>query len=210
MILTLAAWSWSKRLAAFSIVSAAVLAWDLWCARPIVAVTLRRAGIDPAAQVASVLGHPALLWQVPIVVAVHQWSAGLPYARQFVGVLGALDVSLPGIYVAAAWAMIGLASSMARPAVNDGPAQVVVGVAILVSCAGIFAGQYLSWTVVGSHLVEGVQGRYFIPLALFAPLMMPGRHALSRGIGVAYVPIMAFPAVSIAVTTHALLQRYYH
>ena len=210
VLLTMGFVRWRVRVACVACVTGAVVAWSVWCAAPIIGVTGRPRGIDAAAQAAWLLGHPALLYQVPSVVLAHQWADGLPYLRQFVGVLGSLDVSLPRAYTVAACGTIVSALVLARPTIGAMQARLLVPAAIILSCAAIFGIQYLTWTQVGSHLVEGVQGRYFLPLALFVTLGLPAAsYHTARWRRPAFLLIAAFPALSIAVALHAVMQRYY-
>ena len=47
----------------------------------------------------------------------------------------------------------------------------------LLSALVIFTGEYLQWTQVGFPVVEGVQGRYFVPLLFPVLLSMTHREA---------------------------------
>jgi len=40
--------------------------------------------------------------------------------------------------------------------------------------AGIYTALYLIWTPVGHYTIEGVQGRYFLPIVIFTPLLVLG------------------------------------
>ena len=42
---------------------------------------------------------------------------------------------------------------------------------------GIFAAEYLFWTQVGENYIDGVQGRYFIPIALSTFCILPSIHS---------------------------------
>ena len=75
----------------------------------------------------------------------------------------------------------------------------------------MFLSLYLVWTKPGEIIVVGVQGRYLIPLAVFIPAAIPfvfgpAPPAVARA---AFVALLAFPPISIAVTLYAVLQRYY-
>lgn len=82
--------------------------------------------------------------------------------------------------------------------------------AMLASIGGIFGLHYLTWTPVGGPVVQGVQGRYFLPLAMLlsaaAPMLGTARLALRR-ILVAAVAI--FPAYSLGTALLAVIARYY-
>ena len=44
--------------------------------------------------------------------------------------------------------------------------KLVIGIALILSVAMVVAGMMFSWTPIGSPAIEGIQGRYFIPLLL--------------------------------------------
>ena len=71
----------------------------------------------------------------------------------------------------------------------------------------IFLSEYLSWTSVGAAFVDGVQGRYFLPIALLLPLFLPEAPP-SKSTGL-LLPLAAFPAFSIVIMVHSILLRYY-
>jgi uncharacterized membrane protein len=82
------------------------------------------------------------------------------------------------------------------------------------SCCGavalVFALQYLSWTAPGSDLVDGVQGRYFIPVAVVFALAMPSWRGLgARARPFALVGLASLGVVTPVVVVHALVMRYY-
>lgn len=79
--------------------------------------------------------------------------------------------------------------------------------ALLAAILLIFLLEYLSWTALGAGFVDGVQGRYFLPIALFLPCLLPALPAWACR--TLLVPVMAFPALSIAITVHSLVLRYY-
>ncbi|GAC1346226.1 MAG: DUF2142 domain-containing protein [Acetobacteraceae bacterium] len=127
------------------------------------------------------------------------------YVEGFVGKLGWLDVDLPRSLIVAACVMLvgtGVVGWRGRPA----GAWVALGVAISVGL--VFLVQYLTWTAVGKTVVDGVQGRYFLPLAMVLSGIAGGwpRHRLGRGLSAL---VVVFPVVAIGVTIRALIVRYY-
>jgi hypothetical protein len=86
--------------------------------------------------------------------------------------------------------------------------RLVVGAAVLASAAGVFGIQYLTWTGVGHATVEGVQGRYFLPLAMVAGAMLP-TFARPRLHAALSCVVAAFPLVSLGVTIWAIVARFY-
>ena len=68
----------------------------------------------------------------------------------------------------------------------------------------------------GSTFVEGVQGRYFLPLACFACLALEGSRSLipDTGLGrsvrlVLTGAVLIFPLISLLIVERAVIQRYY-
>ena len=53
----------------------------------------------------------------------------------------------------------------------------------LIVC-GIYTALYVVWTPVGSDTIAGVQGRYFIPIVIFTPLLIFGNHFSKKFSGV--------------------------
>jgi len=83
---------------------------------------------------------------------------------------------------------------------------------LLLSVAGIFLSEYVISNVPGNPTVDFVQGRFFLPIALGGVTFVSG-FANRRWQPLLYVTLvmmlMAFPIVTIAVVTRALVLRYY-
>jgi uncharacterized membrane protein len=74
----------------------------------------------------------------------------------------------------------------------------------------IFVIQYLSWTRPGAEIIDGVQGRYFIPLAAALALAVPGYRRLGPLIRPAALGGLAmFGVITPLVVVQALVVRYY-
>jgi uncharacterized membrane protein len=71
--------------------------------------------------------------------------------------------------------------------------------------------EYLTWTPVGFSFVEGVQGRYFLPVAMVLPLALPGfrNSAVSFLCAPLSLTLRAFPTLSVAIAITAVVRRYY-
>ena len=160
---------------------------------------------DPAAQLGVVLHAP---WSVARRLVPAAWAEAGPWLRQMVGLLGRADLHLPGWY--SALALAGLAAALAldlaapetasTPGAAGTPARThrhlwraVAGAACGVAAVGaIHAAEYLTWTPVGAAAVDGMQGRYLLPILLMAPALLPepgraagpawARHALQRAL----------------------------
>jgi uncharacterized membrane protein len=166
--------------------------------------------VSPALQCLGLLTHP---WRVPaLIFRTLQANDGL-VAHSFIGLLGWLDTPLPGAYHLIAWAGLALAAAASwRP--NPSPVSrtriVLEMLAVIGATGGVFLVQYMAWTVLGSPVIDGVQGRYFLAPALMLGVLLAGAtNASGRVRAWAAVPVLALPPISIAVTLHALIARYY-
>ena len=173
---------------------------------------------SPGEQARILLAHPARLLTLPLRSA---WDKGEWLWREGVGVLGTLDVKLPfGLYAAWGWALGAavLAAILApraepekgRPAAAAATSA-MAGAAASAWC--VFILQYLSWTRVGDALVEGVQGRYFLPVAALA-LPVAALPALRVPAAAALRSVLALPAAALAlaglvVMPLVILNAYY-
>jgi len=190
-------------------VVAAALCWSAtaghWSQMPGSAAQIAR-------QAHAVLAHPLLFPRALVGTLAGQVHEGLPWGRQFIGVLGWLDTTLPPPYLLLAGLALLLALLLSCP--EHAPRlslarRVILLLCIAAAALAILFFQYLSWTPVGAAYIDGVQGRYFLPLAAILPLALPRLPvppAIRRGGGVL---ICLFPALSIALTLRAIVSRYY-
>jgi len=88
--------------------------------------------------------------------------------------------------------------------------QAIAGIAVLASIFALFLVMYLSWANVGAELVQGIQGRYFIPLIPFIALALPRLripHAAALRL-VAAVPVLLLAAWSTGYLPALLIGAY--
>jgi uncharacterized membrane protein len=124
-------------------------------------------GVDPGRQAAGIVADPAGFVRVLAATAMHQ---GGWYVRSFLGVLGWSNLFLPafvygGLIIAAPFALLA-----AKGAPAPLPKGALVWFALLMAAVVLLVevALYVTWTPVGADQVEGVQGRYFLPLAPLA------------------------------------------
>ena len=168
---------------------------------------------DPSAQLAILLRNPTLWVSLPA----HWLSLAGDMARELIGVLGSLSVALPSWFYLLWLAALGAA--LAGDALGDADAgrpgwarAVPIGLVIL-AAYGVVMSQYLSWTQVGAAAIDGVQGRYFLPLfgvlTLGTPLVRasgPGPAAI-RALGIV-LPIVA-AGIGFLVVPTRVIDWYY-
>jgi uncharacterized membrane protein len=197
--------SWRERwIGVVSIIAATVL-WSAYLARYI-AIPLRTdVVVNPIQQIMHIITHPTAF---PNALANSFVTHGLAYGAGFIGNLGSLDVHLSMSYwlFAALVLVATLAWSMSKLP-RLGCNRVVTFAVVLVGCVSIFGIQYLTWTGVGSNQIDGVQGRYFIPFALF--LVSAFTVQLSRLPRALILGFGVFSLVSAVEIFRAVVTRYY-
>jgi len=142
---------------------------------------------DPPAQLQVLAADPARAVTLPAqVFAQNPWIW-----RQVIGVLGWLSIELPG-WVYSMWTGVLAVAALSLLAEHGPrPAPALAGLlGIVLSAWAITLVQYLGWTEVGATAIEGVQGRYFLPLLPFGAVSIPCVRPL-RLPGLAAVPLAA-------------------
>lgn len=141
-----------------------ILAW-MPQTRGLDAVVRDRADVSAPGQFHYLIDHPAALVTVTArTVAIDGWSM----ARSFVGWLGSMDARMSALFViayllalfAACWT-----DALARPPLPLGHWIAITLLALGLSIGAVGLLNYIYWTPIGATHVEGMQGRYFIPLA---------------------------------------------
>ena len=162
---------------------------------------------DKDRQIADALADPL---RVAWIITEDYLHLGSRYVAQIVGQLGWLDVNLPKPLL---W---GYAFLLGLLALLDTRQEVAVSLwqrallalMALATMALISASQYAIWTPYGANYLEGIQGRYFIPLApaaawIFHTRRFPAEPALLNRV----LPWISLLSLGIAFWT--TLQRYY-
>lgn len=112
------------------------------------------------------------------------------YYKSFIGFLGQWRVSFPlVVLVGYGLVLIGVAWFEARKGrVLNCVGKILMGLMILLIIYASFAGIYTTWTAieqgVGVNWVDGIQGRYFIPIAIYIPMICSysGKKQLSASV----------------------------
>ncbi len=165
------------------------------------------APVDADRQIEDALAHPL---RVAGILTEDYLHHGRRYVAQIVGQLGWLDVNLPRPLLWGYALVLGLLTLLdTRREVAVSPWQrallVLLALATLVL---VSASQYAGWTPYGADYVEGIQGRYFIPLApaaawIFHTRRFPAEPALLNRV----LPWLSLVSLGIAFWT--MLHRYY-
>lgn len=160
---------------------------------------------DPAAQIAFLLSHP---FDIPGLVLSTFATYGKAYLMQIIGVLGWLDAPLPrGAFTALC---AGLVATLTLDGVAAKPMLRSTFLAAIAASAGlILLSLYLTWNPLFSlEPVQGLQGRYFLPLLPFLAFLIPklGRPDAD---GVKLWLFIACGLIGQFATVIAILRRYY-
>ena len=138
--------------------------------------------IDPARQMQFLTANfflvPAIAWNTITGQAEF-------LAASTIGMLGWLDVRLQPVWVygfgVAGLAAAALCCASGR-AMRVGAASRVVGLGVCLGVVGaLFLAQYLTWTPLGALEVQGVQGRYFLPLLPVCGVLLAGLVRMGEG-----------------------------
>lgn len=147
-------------------ISACTLVWVVYSVET---ASVPMHGADAAVQLRHLLHSP---WAILPLVWHTMSEFGIGYFREFIGVLGWLDTPLPRWFILAASAALG-AGLLGVCASPSGPRPWLPVLVVILGSAAIFGAQYLTWTHPGAPFVDGVQGRYFIPLTAVLALALP-------------------------------------
>ncbi len=195
---------WRKKALTGAVAIAVILGWF-----PLLLTLLppTPAGWSVAEQFRRVIFYPLAL---PTAMVRTFADQGQWLLETVVGQLGWLDTSMPRWYYrlsAAVFVCALIAPGNSRPNLRPALTAAVVVVALITTVGGAL---YLSWTPVGKPTIDGLQGRYFLPVLPLLGWLVPAYPAswlrLLRPLW--YVPLV-FPAVTIATLPFVIMHRYY-
>lgn len=146
------------------IIGLSALAGFCWVVHAASYITEFRSGVDVTSQIVWISVHPFRFLTVLLRTAIQ----GFPY--YFFGLFGQAlclyDVVLSWKYLLVAFSVLA-ATVLSEEAVFKKNSDKIGTVLIILFVIGlIFSALYIQWTPVASNLIEGVQGRYFLPLLL--------------------------------------------
>lgn len=184
---------------------AVTLLWGICAASAIIPVP---EGINVSGQIDQVLREP---FQYMLTIARSLLWRGF-YYKQLIGTLGWLTFELPVIayWLPAVAAVLALGSEKLKFS-RQAVIFLAISLSIIAACTLlIFTALYVSWTPVGNVIVEGIQGRYFLPvlpLGLVAGLLAFGRRIWwSRT--VVQVGMLGLGALEAGILVHTVATTY--
>jgi len=127
---------------------------------------LGHADVDPLLQKNFILESPTAFLNAVFNTLTFGENAKF-FIKTFVGRLGSYNIFLPSYFVASYMVTLifcgGFLGNLGLKIFQ----RFLIFFVIMVSVTGIFVIEYIIWSPVGGNLIEGIQGRYFIPVALF-------------------------------------------
>lgn len=160
--------------------------------------TFLRPGVDDRAQLRFTMHHPL---QAFIAMAADLLHNSVDRLEQLVGRLGLMTIPIPTLSVILALALLVAVALFAAPRVSRSQ-RALAALTAVATIGAVELSLYLSWTAVGAKEVEGVQGRYFIPIV---PLIL---LAISRPSERARWAAFVVPIVMAIVNATALWAVY--
>lgn len=159
-------------------------------------------GVNSAEQVKYVLTHPISYINSCLYTLLLK---GQGWMEEMVGSkLGwAMDVQVPRLIIVIMLALLIFSAFVSdkqeKRILVDIRKRCFVGVCLLITVALIFTSLYVQWTPVAAFIVDGIQGRYFIPLIPVVAFLFMGDNT-RRQYPVEHICQMAFLVNMIAVT----------
>jgi uncharacterized membrane protein len=196
-------WAW---LAPASVCLGAAMTWSL-IALPFSAGL--RTDVDPAQQIAFVRSHPAEYLRIFYsTVKQEQYLSNL--YRTFIGWIGFGDTLLSRRHVRL-WTLLLIAVALFENRKDyqfKFPQKILCCVLFVIETGLIYLLLYLVWSPVGSPVIEGIQGRYFIPLAPLAFLLFYNTK-LQLPLKVPFFLIAGCVVASLLNTGRVIVCRFY-
>jgi uncharacterized membrane protein len=165
------------------------------------------APVDRDRQVQAALAEPL---RVAWILTEDYLHLGRRYVAQIVGQLGWLDANLPHPFLwgyAAVLGLLALFDTRRTVVVSLGQRALLILVAVA-TLALVSASQYATWTPYRADHVEGIQGRYFIPLAPAAAWILHSRRFAADPARLARV-LPGLSLLSFVATLWIVVRRYY-
>lgn len=183
--------------AAGAVLSATVAARHFHAIRPGVQ-------IDARAQLHHVIAAPTRFLRL---ATLDYLTHGGEYARHFIGQLGWLDVPLPTAVIGMNWLLL-LAVALKAEIPLTAQQRLLGCIVLLFSLLTISLSQYIAWTAIGAATIDGVQGRYFLPLGPLALAMIASRRHTTMSVRARLV-VLGIVLLTNSIALATIARRYY-
>ncbi|MCM6778490.1 DUF2142 domain-containing protein [Nocardia sp. CDC159] len=166
--------------------------------------------VRPGDQLHEILGDPGHFLEV---FTDSIWYRDQRWFTQFFGELGFAYIDVPALTMLACLLAFAVSAGVAERFSTPRLRTAIVALTVLASVAMIYVTLYMSFSPVNYYLVDGVQGRYFVPLAIagFAVLLrwMPLRLTDIRGETPMRGPAITVVVATVVALTAAVLKYHF-
>ena len=162
--------------------------------------------VDPKAQLLFVFHHPGVL-----LATLGKSQIYVTLLAGIIANLGWLDTKMPFYYymVMILILLVAMTGEIAYRGRFRRSAMVSMFLATPIAAAGIIFSAYLLWDAVGSEILLGVQGRYFIPLVIAVGVVLPPLHRSDRLYRWLTAVIVCSQVITFIQLPWTLIKRYY-
>jgi uncharacterized membrane protein len=131
---------------------------------------------------------------------------GTAYVEEMTGRLGMMNVKLPSPITWIEVLLLVVIGVACTPPVSAFQRLLAMFITVA-TIGGVLLSQYLIWSVICGHAIEGVQGRYFLPILPLAAASLGAGLNISESAKRIAIVVVAIVANVVALTV--LLQRYW-
>ncbi len=166
--------------------------------------------VRPGDQLHGILGSPVHFLDI---FTDSIWYRDQRWFTQFFGELGFSYIDVPALTILACLLAFAVSTGIAERFSASRPRTAIVALTLLASVAMIYVTLYMSFTPVDYYLIDGVQGRYFVPLAVVGLAVvlrwMPLRLTNVRGVTPARGPAITVVAATVVALAAAVLKYHF-
>lgn len=165
--------------------------------------------VHPGKQVSFILSYPVKFLEIMVNTFMRE---GRGYLEQFIGILGWLDTKLPGFIINSYLAVLCVIALIEnrkniRISIKD---KLILFCTSVICIVLVFLAMYIGWSRVGYNFIEGVQGRYFIPISPVIFLLLYNKKITVGTERVRWkIFISSFVLLVLSWTVYVLIKRYY-
>jgi len=161
--------------------------------------------VGAASQMSSIASHPAAF----LIVLARTWNEYSPrYLAEMIGKFGWLDTYLPGPLIVVAYALLLYSSLVWGPRFTARRRTLIWAFASAAVLLVVVALQ-LTWNAAGNRIVDGVQGRYFLPILPLLLLPMISETFRRTPDRASLVSLCACQSVILLGSLLILIRRFY-
>ena len=202
--------AWLPGVVLASLVAAVTLFWWLSAFTATRAVAFPNAAnwaVNPKLQLLNMLHDPAIV----VSLAGFAVSHAALYIAGMIGILGWSDTLFPATYYLAMVLVVLTAciAELAHGKTAKKSLTLLLLASIFATIVAVFLIEYLTWTPVGVPEIIGVQGRYFIPLAIAAGIGLPRLLESATTYRWATAVVVLSQLLTLVAVPQVIMGRYY-